>query len=140
MVTRSNSFPLPDVKTPSLVTFSRTGPRTLQGPHQLSGDMVNVASDFLHAKRRVLCIKVGYYDFVFDLKCLFETLVMMGDGYQSRGCIQDVYSARTFWSTFGKRSCLLIEDEKARMNGRDGDRRKEMLSIFRGRVLPSQQP
>ena len=36
-VTKSNGFPLPDVKLPSLVALSRIGPRTLQGPHQLSG-------------------------------------------------------------------------------------------------------
>ena len=37
MVTRSNGFPLLDVKTPSLVTFFRIGAKSLQGAHQLSG-------------------------------------------------------------------------------------------------------
>jgi len=35
MVTRSNAFPLLEVKTPSFVALSRIGPKTLQGPHQL---------------------------------------------------------------------------------------------------------
>ena len=88
-------------------------------------DIVNVVIDSLHVERHVLCIKVRYDDLVLDLKCLFESL----ETDIGRGYTRNVYSARTFWSTFGKWSSLLAEDERVRTSGRDGSRRK-VLSIF----------
>ena len=81
IVTRSNDFPLPDVKTPSLVTFSKIGPSTLQGPHQLrsaqvrSTRVVSTLRDVLHVERRVLGVEVCYNDLVLGLKCFFESLM-----------------------------------------------------------------
>lgn len=55
MVTRSNDLPLADVKAPSLVNFSRIGPMTLQGPHQLSDRRGQLYEGFsAHKKTRTL--------------------------------------------------------------------------------------
>lgn len=99
-------------------------------------DVVNVVIDSLHVvERHVLCIKVRYDDLVFDLECLFESL----ETDIGRGYTRNVYSARTFRSTFRKWSSLLAEDERVRTSGRDGSRRK-MLSIFCDHVFsPSQR-
>lgn len=77
MVTRSNGFPLADDKTPSLVTLSRTGPITLQGPHQLFGSHdKNLKGCLIHVERGVLRVEVSHDDLGLDLQSLFESLMM----------------------------------------------------------------
>lgn len=111
MVTRSNGLPPPDVKTPSLVTFSRIGPRTLQGPHQLIDRYGQCIMRVFLKKDNVLGVEVSYDDLVLDLKRAFEPLTTI-----SHQSLQISSPTRTFWSTFGKWPSLLAEHENIRTN------------------------
>ena len=80
------------------------------------------------AGRHVLGVEISNNDLVLYLERFFESLVIDNISCER---VKNVSFAHTFWSTFGKWSSLLAEDEKVRMSPRDG-RRREMLSIFSG--------